>query len=229
MTRAWQLLDCVDTEEGSLELHSRGDTDFLIVVDGRVLMQSVAHRSEIELAVVACRPLAQARRPRVLIGGLGMGYTLRAALDELPSTAEVTVAEITARIVDWCRGPLGPLTRCAVDEPRVQLQIGDVADVIAKTPATARWDAIVLDLYEGPYVATQRPDDPLFGKAALRRTLDALAPGGTLSIWSEDHEQAFERRLRSLATDVELISSGRGGRRHTIYVARRPSSSGARR
>lgn len=218
-TRAWQRLDRVDTEEGVLELRRRGDSDFLILVDGRVLMQSVAHRSELELAVVACRPLREAARPRVLVGGLGMGYTLRAALDELPAAAEVTVAELTPQIVEWCRGPLGPLTSHAVDDPRVRLHVGDVAKLIASTPAPARWDAIVLDLYEGPYVATQRRDDPLFGKAALARTRAALAAGGVLSIWSEDHEQAFERRLGELGFAVKVLSSGRGGRRHVIYVA----------
>jgi spermidine synthase len=218
-TRAWQRLDRLDTDEGVLELRMRGDADFLILVDGRVLMQSVAHRSELELAVVACRPLRHAPRPRVLVGGLGMGYTLRAALDELPPTAEVTVAELTPRIVEWCRGPLGPLTAHAVDDPRVRLHVGDVAEVIARTPASARWDAVVLDLYEGPYVATQRPNDPLFGKAALARAKAALAPGGVLSIWSEDREAAFERRLRELGFAVEVRSSGRGGRRHAIYIA----------
>jgi len=219
-TRAWQRLDRVDTEEGVLELRMRGETDFLILVDGRVLMQSVAHRSELELAVVACRPLHDATRPRVLVGGLGMGYTLRAALDELPATAEVTVAELTPRIVEWCRGPLARLTAAAVDDPRVRLHVGDVAEVIARTPAATRWDAIVLDLYEGPYVATGRKDDPVFGKAALARAKAALAPTGVLAIWSEDHEQAFERRLQELGLSVEVRSSGRGGRRHVIYVAR---------
>jgi spermidine synthase len=218
-TRAWQRLDRVDTAQGLLELRQRGDSDFLILVDGRVLMQSVAHRSELELAVVACRPLQQAPRPRVLVGGLGMGYTLRAALEELPATALVTVAELTPRIVDWCRGPLAPLTANAVDDPRVRLHMGDVAQVIAQTPASARWDAIVLDLYEGPYVATGRPDDPVFGKAALGRAKAALAPGGVLSIWSEDHEAAFERRLVALGFAVEVRSVGQGGRRHAIYIA----------
>lgn len=218
-TRTWQRLDRVDTDEGVLELRMRGQTDFLILVDGRVLMQSVAHRSELELAVVACRPLRAAARPRVLVGGLGMGYTLRAALDELPRAAEVTVAELTPRIVEWCRGPLAGLTGAAVDDPRVRLHVGDVAEVIARTPATARWDAIVLDLYEGPYVATQRKDDPVFGKAALARAKAALAPGGVLAIWSEDREQAFERRLRDQGFTVEVRSSGRGGRRHVIYLS----------
>lgn len=216
--RAWQRLDRIDTEEGVLELRMRGNSDFLILVDGRVLMQSVSHRSELELAVVACRPLRGATRPRVLVGGLGMGYTLRAALDELPPDAEVTVAELTPRIVEWCRGPLARLTASAVDDPRVRLHVGDVAEVVAATPATARWSAIVLDLYEGPYVATGRRDDPVFGKAALARTRDALAPHGVLAIWSEDREAAFEKRLRDLGFTVEVHTAGRGGRRHAVYA-----------
>lgn len=139
-TRAWEKLDSVHTDEGVLELR-RGESDFLILVDGRVLMQSVVHRSEVELAVVACRPLHAAPQPRVL------------------------------------------------------------------------------DLYEGPYVATGRPDDPVFGKAALARAKAALAPAGVLSIWSEDREDAFERRLREQGFAVEVRLSGRGGRRHAIYVA----------
>jgi spermidine synthase len=218
-TRAWHTLDRVDTDEGVLELRVRGDADFLISVGGRVLMQSVAHRSELELAVVACRPLHTAPRPRVLVGGLGMGYTLRAALDELPPTAEVTVAELTPRIIEWCRGPLARLTDRAVDDPRVRLHVGDVAELVAHPPAAVRWDAIVLDLYEGPYVATGRADDPVFGRAALGRAKAALAPGGVLAIWSEDREQAFERRLREVGLAVEVRSAGRGGRRHAIYVA----------
>jgi spermidine synthase len=218
-TRAWERIDRVDTDEGVLELRRRGQSDFLILVDGRVLMQSVAHRSEVELAVVACRPLRTAAQPRVLVGGLGMGYTLRAALDELPPTAEVTVAELTPRIVEWCRGPLAPLTERAVDDPRVRVHVGDVAEMIARPPGGARWDGIVLDLYEGPYVATGRPGDPVFGKAALARAKAALAPGGVLAIWSEDREEAFERRLREQGFSVEVRLSGRGGRRHAIYVA----------
>lgn len=217
--RAWERIDRVDTDEGVLELRRRGDSDFLILVDGRVLMQSAAHLSEVEVAVAACRPLRGATQPRVLVGGLGMGYTLRAALDELPATAEVTVAELTPRIVEWCRGPLAPLTAAAVDDPRVRLHVGDVAEVITRTPATARWDAIVLDLYEGPYVATGRRDDPIFGKAALARTRAALAPSGLLTIWSEDREAAFEKRLRDQGFTVDVRLAGHGGRRHAIYVA----------
>src|SRR5690606_42057407 len=136
---------------------------------------------------------------------------------------------LSGRMVVWCAGRLAGLTHRAVDDPPVRLRIGDVAEVIAQTPADARWDAIVLDLYEGPYVATQRPDDPVFGKAALQRTKAALAPGGVMSIWSEDREQAFERRLRTLGFAVEVLASGRGGRRHAIYVARLPPRPANRR
>ncbi|HYL06641.1 MAG TPA: spermidine synthase, partial [Thermoanaerobaculia bacterium] len=106
MTRAWQTLASAETPEGRLELRRRGPSELVITIGGRVLMNGAAHHSEAELARLACRPIAGRARPRVLIGGLGMGYTLRAALDALPRGASVTVAEIDPVIVEWCRGPL---------------------------------------------------------------------------------------------------------------------------
>ena len=110
MAKPWTTLDAVETKEGRLELRQRDTDDFLIVIDGRVLMSSRAHRSEIEVASLACERLASPRRARILIGGLGMGYTLRAALDGLPEDAEVHVAELNEVVVRWCRGPLASLT-----------------------------------------------------------------------------------------------------------------------
>ncbi|HEX2685118.1 MAG TPA: hypothetical protein VHN14_00795, partial [Kofleriaceae bacterium] len=141
----WKTLATVATAEGALELRQRGAREFLIVIDGRVLMTSRDRRSEQALATLACQAIA-ADRPRVLIGGLGMAYTLRAALDVLPATAEVVVAELTSAVGDWCRGPLAELTGAAVLDPRVQVVIDDVARVIAGTPR-GHYDAILLDLY----------------------------------------------------------------------------------
>src|SRR5438552_626020 len=135
MTRPWQIIASVPTREGALELRRRGDeagpADFLIVIAGRVLMTSAARRSEEELAERACKSLPHARAPRVLIGGLGMGFTLRAALDALPAGARVTVAELHADVVAWCRGPLAPATNDALADPRVSVTVGDVARTIA--------------------------------------------------------------------------------------------------
>jgi spermidine synthase len=214
----WITLATVATAEGALELRRRGDGAFLILIAGRVLMTSNDRRSEQALATLACQGLA-ARRPRVLIGGLGMGYTVRAALDALPVAAEVVVAELTPEIEAWCRGPLAPLTGAALDDPRVRVVVGDVARVIAGAPR-GHYDAILLDLYEGPHAATQLTDDPFYGKTALAAGRAALAAGGVLAVWSEDPDEAFARRLATAGFEVEARRLGKP-RRHVVYLARR--------
>ena len=217
MAQPWTVLDSWPTPEGALELRQRGPKDFLILVGGRVLMSSTAFRSELAVADLACKPLAGKVRPRVLIGGLGMGYTLRAALDALPADAEVTVAELNPRVVQWCEGPLAALTDDALHDPRTRLHVGDVAALIAQSHAC--WDAIVLDLYEGPHEASQTPDDPFWGKSALQKTQRALAPGGLFTVWAEDFDPPFVKRLGAHGFAVDVHHPGKGGRRHTVYVA----------
>jgi spermidine synthase len=216
----WRTLERVETRDGVLELRRRGEDDFLICLDGRILMNSRASRSERALAEHACAALAGRAAPRVLIGGLGMGLTLRAALDALPPGARVRVVELNPEIVAWCRGPLAALHGAVLDDPRVALDTGDVARAIA----TARGlDAIVLDLYEGPHARTPR-GDPFYGPAAIARARAALAPGGVLAVWSEDPDAAFEARLRKARLEVSRHRPGRGGRRHAVTLARRPAS-----
>ncbi|HEX3131267.1 MAG TPA: spermidine synthase [Thermoanaerobaculia bacterium] len=215
MTRPWETLDAVETDEGRLELRRRGD-DYVITVAGRVLMSSMAHLTEIAVAEMACHEVARREKPRVLIGGLGMGYTLRAALDSLPKTARIEVAEINEIVVRWCRGPLAGLTRNALEDPRARVVMEDVALVIER----GGFDAIILDLYEGPREATRAEGDPFYGREALRRTRDALTPGGIFAVWSEDPDAAFEKRLRAAGFDVERRKPGKGGPRHTVYLAR---------
>jgi len=218
MTRPWETLDTVETAEGRLELRRRGEKDFVITVGGRVLMNSALHLTEAAVAETACRRIADRESPRVLIGGLGMGYTLRAALDALPRKARVVVAEIEPAIVRWCRGPLAGLTENAVDDRRVSVEMADVAAVIGAAGKAARFDAIVLDLYEGPRDATQARDDPFYGPRALERTRAALTPGGVFAVWSEDADPAFARRLRSAGFTVETLRPGKGGPRHVVYL-----------
>ncbi len=210
----WKTLDTVVTAEGALELRQRGARDFLIVIDGRVLMTSHERRSEEALATLALAKL-RGGTPRVLVGGLGMGYTLRAALDVLPATANVTVAELTPAVAAWCKGPLGPLTNHAVDDPRVAIVIDDVAAVIGR--AKAAYDAIIIDLYEGPNAATQHADDPFYGKAALARTRTALADGGVFAVWSEDADEAFAKRFAAAGFTVSTHRLG-SSRRHFVYL-----------
>ena len=222
MARRWETLDRFDSAEGEIELRRRGADEFLITVAGRVLMNSAASRSETALARIACGELGARAAPRVLIGGLGMGCTLRAALDALPATASVVVAELNETMLRWCRGPLAELTARAADDPRVTVRIEDVAAAIraAAAPAAERYDAVLLDLYEGPHPASQPRGHPHYGPAALARAHAALRPGGILAVWSEDPDALFERALGRARFAARLERPGRGGRRHAVYVAK---------
>lgn len=223
MTRPWETLDAVDTPEGRLELRRRGEREFVITVGGRVLMNSALHLTEVAVAGLACREIADRPRPRVLLGGLGMGFTLRAALDVLPKEGRVVVAEIEPAVVRWCEGPLAGLTGRAVADRRARIVLDDVAAVIARASQgdeSERFDAIVLDLYEGPRSATQAREDPFYGPAALRATRAALTPRGVFAVWSEDHDPGFGKRLRAAGFAVERKRPGKGGPRHVVYLGR---------
>jgi predicted membrane-bound spermidine synthase len=226
VTRAWTTLDRVASAGGELELRRRGEREFLITVDGRVLMTSAAHRSESALAEWLCEDLTRGR-PRVLIGGLGMGYTLRAALDALPRTAAVRVAELEPAVVAWCRGPLAPLTGRALEDPRVEVVTADVMESIRDSArgALPRWDAIALDLFAGPSGTRGEDDHPIWGTAALTLARLALAPGGALGIWCEGPAAGLARRLARAGLRAEVRRAGSGGRRHALYRAVAASSS----
>ncbi len=221
MPQANRVLATAESDEGRLELLQRGDGAFLITLAGRVLMNSAQNRSEVILGELVAHRIATLAQPRMLIGGLGLGCTLRAALDILPKTADVAVAEINPVVVEWCRGPLNCLNDEAVRDPRVQVLEADVIDVIAglrEKPC----DAIVLDLYEGPRTATQGANDRLYGTKAIRSAWNALRPGGTYAVWGEAPDVPYEKRLRSVGFEVERRRPGRGGLRHVVYFATRP-------
>lgn len=207
------------TREGELSLRRRDAGDFLITLGPRILMTSRAHRSEVALAEHACAGLAEESQPRVLIGGLGMGYTLRAALDRLPPGASVVVAELEEAVARWCRGPLAALTHAAIDDPRVQLRIEDVAATWERAAERGpRFDAIAIDLFEGPRGTRAEARHPLYGDAALSRIHRALRPGGVFALWSETPAAAFEKRFAARGFAVRRYNEGRGGRRHAVYV-----------
>lgn len=218
-----RTLDTVQTPEGPLALKRRDAHDFLITVGGRVLMTSAAHRSEVALGAAACAGLAAHPAPRVLVGGLGMGFTLRAALDRLPAGAQVVVAELNAVVEHWCRGPLAPLTGRAVEDPRVTVVLEDVTRTIARAAGGGpRFDAIAIDLYVGPDAGT-RKDDPLYGGKAVETARRALERGGVFAIWGEAFDAAFARRLEQAGFEVRHQRPGRGGLKHVIYTAKKLS------
>jgi spermidine synthase len=226
MAQPWQTIDKVDAPDGVLELRKRGERDFLILINNRVLMNSSANRSEIVLGERACRLVAGRRSPRVLIGGLGMGLTLRAALDALPASARVVVAELNPVMIKWCNGPLAELTKRAVDDPRVTAVIDDAAAVIAKAarPGAEQFDAIIIDLYEGPGASSDAVLDPFYGSRALKTTAAALSLGGVFAVWGENSDAAFEKRLVAAGFTVDRQRPGRGGLRHVVYVAQLKAS-----
>jgi spermidine synthase len=221
MTRPWKTLETVQTREGALELKQRGEKDFLITIAGRILMTSSAHRSEQALGTVACKRLAGYARPRVLVGGLGMGFTLRAVLDELPPTATVLVAELNPVVLAWCQGPLAGLTLGAASDPRVKVEIIDVAKAIdraAAGPKDERFDAIVIDLYVGPDAGTKK-QDPLYGTRAVAQARTAITAGGVYAIWGEAPDAAYMKRLEGAGFKVRHERPGHGGLKHVVYVA----------
>lgn len=202
----------------SLVLRRRGGT-FEIRCDGWELMSNRAHHSEQALGRLGCAGLASGAR--VLIGGLGMGYTLRAALDALPADARVTVAEIFDQVAEWNRGPLAALAHRPLDDPRVALRRADVASLLA----AATFDAVLLDVDNGPDAAMLAQNAALYSCAGLHRLRGALAPGGRLAVWSADRSPGFEARLAACGLawrGVDVPARGAADDPlHTLYLATR--------
>lgn len=222
MPRPWKLIERVDTPEGPLELRQRDTRDFMISISGRVLMSSIIHRSESMIAELGCAHAKGLAAPRVLIGGLGLGFTLRAALDALPKKARVTVAELNPVVVAWGRGPLLDLTGAALTDPRVEVVVGDVAEVVrgAARGQRAKYDAIIVDLYLGPSQGPQADQDPLYGRSILKATKQALNARGSYTVWGEDPDPSFEQRMVEAGFETEVVRNRGGGPRHVIYVGR---------
>lgn len=221
MAQPWKTIESIPTNEGMLELRQRGERDFLIMIGSQVLMNSLANRSEMVLGQLGCQRLMERQRPRVLVGGLGMGFTLRAVLDTLPASAQVVVAELNPVVHRWCLEHLSLLTNQAVTDPRVRVDIGDVADLIRRSANAGdgeQFDAIILDLYRGPHAKTPN-NDPLYGRAAIENARAALKPSGVLAVWGENYDEGFDRRLKSAGFSVSTHRPGRGGLRHVVFLA----------
>jgi len=221
MAQPWNIIESIATEEGKLELRQRGERDFLITIGPQVLMNSMANRSEVVLGQLGCGHLKGIESPRVLVGGLGMGFTLRAVLDSLPADARVVVAELNPTVLEWCRGPLAAITANAAGDVRVTVEIGDVAQRIRRSAVNGgdeRFDAIILDLYRGPHPKTHHSDDPLYGSRAIENMRAALKPCGVVAVWGENYDEAFDKRLQSAGFTVTTERPGRGGLRHVVFV-----------
>jgi spermidine synthase len=219
----WKLLDTaqVPGNGGEMRLYER-DGEFSIRLAGRPgdLMNSRMHGSEDALAEHACARLASLPSPRVLIGGLGLGFTLAAALQRLPARAEVVVAELVPAVVAWNRAQLAALAGRPLEDPRVQVYEGDVGTLIRK--ARSAYDAILLDVDNGPEGLTRRGNDALYGMNGLVEAHDALTSKGVLAVWSAGPDGRFVQRLHKVGFDVEELrvrAHGSRGTRHVIWLA----------
>ena len=216
-----ELIDTAPVPGGEPLRLFRHGRDHIIMLDRNELMNTRMSGSEEALATMTVERLHDNPAPHLLIGGYGMGFTLRAALAVLPARARVTVAELVPQIVDWARGPMAELTAGCLDDPRVSLRFGDVADAIVE----ARYDAILLDVDNGPDGVVRDANDRLYTRAGLDRARASLRPGGVLAVWSAGDDAAFTRRLKEVGFAVETVavrarSNGKGPR-HVIWFATR--------
>ena len=221
----WTTLDTAALPDGSgdLRLKQRG-SEFSIMLGSNELMNSRLSGSEEALATLVCDRLGQRRQPSILIGGLGMGFTLRAALDHLPDDAQVEVAELIPAVVAWARGPMAAVFAGSLDDARVRVNVTDVAAAIGA--GKARHDAILLDVDNGPEGLTVAGNDQLYGAEGLQAARAALRPGGILAVWSSGPDHGFTRRLRQAGFATEEVTARArrtgGGARHVIWLATRP-------
>lgn len=204
---------------GELKLMQRG-TEFSIMSGVIELMNSRLSGSEEQLAVISAERVGTRPGAKVLIGGLGMGFTLRTALQHFGPDAEITIAELVPAVVDWARGPLKPIHGDSLDDPRVKLYVGDVAAAIA---AGAPFDAILLDVDNGPDGLSRPENDRLYSARGIEAAKAALTRGGHLAVWSAHPDVGFTRRLKQSNMTVEELqvraNGKRGGARHLIWVA----------
>ena len=220
----WKLLGEAQTPgNGALLRLYQHDTEFSMKADNDELMNSRVHGSEDALATLACQKITNQSKARVLIGGLGMGYTLRSALDELGAHAEVDVAEIVPEVADWNREFLGHLAGSPLDDGRVRIREGDVVQMIK----TARHDynAILLDVDNGPQALTSGKNNWLYSISGLETAAAALRPKGVLAIWASGPDAGFAKRLGQAGFDVDEVKvRGRAvgkGAHHIVWVAQR--------
>ncbi|CDZ56762.1 spermidine synthase [Neorhizobium galegae] len=217
----WIQLDraTIPGEGGELRLKQRG-AEFSIMLGSTELMNSRLSGSEEALATLSCERIAGRKNTHMLIGGLGMGFTLRAALGALSDDTRVTVAELVPAVVDWARGPMAEFHKGTLDDPRVDIHVGDVGALIRSRDAA--YDAILLDVDNGPDGLTRASNDSLYNHTGLRAAKAALRDNGVLAVWSSAPDAAFTRRLRDVgfaAEEVYVRANGKRGGRHVLWMA----------
>jgi spermidine synthase len=219
----WLVLDTAQVPGGGeLRLKQRG-AEFSIMLGQDELMNSRLSGSEEALATIACGKIRRRKTPRILIGGLGMGFTLRAALAALEPEARIVVAELVPAVVAWARGPMAEVFGTSLTDPRVSVREADVGEVIRS--GAAAFDAILLDVDNGPEGLTRKTNDALYDLKGLSIARMALRPGGVLAVWSSGPNPKFTWRVRKAGFAVEEVraraNGPRGGARHVIWIATR--------
>lgn len=208
---------------GELRLTQRGDEFFIHLKGiGGVLMSSRVHGSEVALAELGCAHIQGKQKTRVLVGGMGMGFTLAAALKATSKSAKVVVAELVPEVIEWNKGPLGECAGKPLDDSRVVVNMGDVAELFKTKQAT--YDAILLDVDNGPESFTHADNKKLYSRENLQAIQQTLKPGGVLAIWSAWHDPQFPLDLKKarFKVETETVRAHKGkGRRHTIYLAKK--------
>jgi len=221
----WLQIDAARVPGADVELRlMRRGAEFSMMLGPNELMNSRLSGSEEALATLACRRIEALKRPHLLIGGLGMGFTLRAALAVLGSEARITVAELVPAVIDWASGPMADIFGDSLTDPRARILAADVIEVIQSHPAA--FDAILLDVDNGPEGLIRKANDALYDLRGLKAIRRALRPNGVLAVWSSGPNAAFSKRLRDAGFDVNEVAvratTKRSGARHVIWFATRP-------
>jgi spermidine synthase len=220
--KKWSLLEEAKTPDGSLMTLHTHDGAYVIRVNGRELMSTRHFASEEKLAEFACLPVSNRTSPRVLIGGLGLGFTLRAALKSLPPKSEVVVAELMPEVVAWNRNPdYGLAAECLAD-PRTKIEMGDVADIIARTDSG--FDAIMLDVDNGTTAMSTDGNKNLYQRQGLANIWKALRPAGLVVFWSAQEEPLFAKQMQKAGYKVDIRqvrAHATGGSIHTLLLGRK--------
>jgi spermidine synthase len=221
----WLHIDTARVPGAEVELRlMRRGAEFSMMLGPNELMNSRLSGSEEALATLACRRIEAVKRPHLLIGGLGMGFTLRAALAVLGPEARVMVAELVPAVIAWAQGPMAEIFGASLEDPRASIRSADVVEVI-QSHASA-FDAILLDVDNGPEGLIRKANDALYDLKGLKSIRRALRPGGVLAVWSSGPDSQFTKRLRDAGFDVNEVAvratTKRSGARHVIWFAIRP-------